>query len=76
MSALKILVCGVLFIQILLSLLEGSSFHKYVKLFGYLLIMYMCCSFMLTVISKLPETVDSVLKQYEQTENNLLWGQE
>lgn len=75
MSGLKVVVCGVLCIQFLLSLLEGSSFHKYVKLFGYLIIMYMCCSLIFSVFSKLPEGAGVALEQMEEAEKYLFWGQ-
>lgn len=73
MNKLKVLVCGVLCIQFLLSLLEGSSFHKYVKLFGYLIIMYMCCSLIFSVLHKLPESTEKMIKEFEQMQDSLFW---
>lgn len=75
METLKILVCGILCIQLLLSLTEGSSFHKYIKFFGGLMIMYMCCFLILSVFPNCAEKIEEAFSKFGQVEDFVLWEQ-
>ena len=66
MSTIKVLVYAMICIQFLLSLIEGSSFYKYVKLFSYLVILYLCCSFVFSMISNTEAYFQNTTQQYDQ----------
>lgn len=70
MKQLSVIVYITLSIQLLLSLLDGSSFHKYIKLFGYLIIMYVCFSVALSIWDRYDFYLAQKLYQLESLEND------
>lgn len=73
MKELTATVCITLCIQIILGLTQGSSFHKYVKLFGYLIVMFVCFSMFFAMWNDYALLADE--KMHEIEESTKAWMQ-
>lgn len=65
-QGLRSFVYTVICMECLLQLTSGNSYHRYMKLFTYVLIVCLSCHMIFSVVNQIEEKTQSMDKMYEE----------